>query len=350
MDIIGEENMPIFDLPDSPSGKSDDATETVKEEQTLDECAQFSHLSKASTLVDSTVYEDMSLFKRVIVVEIEMNIIKAKKKAKGKKNQRRWLTECDEEELQPSSSSSAGYAGYGSAYTPSRMYAQPRYTATSYYGYPANQRTRTKNGASNPSRYHQYGHSHDTDDTDPDFDNPPLADRNEAYYAFSRPDQSDYKRRSHAKEYMSYDSRTSKANNYYYQPWSDPHYEQKQQSPYYSTPPVRRRNAASPPSSQRPMTRRSSSPKSPTSPKKPTPPLTTQATEADARSHRIPPCYSLKYWDPSEQPFTLLGSVFDGNSLGKWIYDWTVYTYGPATPQGNLAGELWLLHFNFLGK
>jgi hypothetical protein len=39
----------------------------------------------------------------------------------------------------------------------------------------------------------------------------------------------------------------------------------------------------------------------------------------------------------------LLGSVFDANSLGKWIYDWTVYYYGPATPVSNMAGEFWLL-------
>lgn len=74
------------------------------------------------------------------------------------------------------------------------------------------------------------------------------------------------------------------------------------------------------------------------------------ATEADARKHRIPPGYSLKNWDPSEEPIVLLGSVFDANSLGKWVYDWTVYHHGPATPIAEMAGELWLLLIQLAGK
>lgn len=46
----------------------------------------------------------------------------------------------------------------------------------------------------------------------------------------------------------------------------------------------------------------------------------------------------------------LLGSVFDANSLGKWIYDWTVYHHGPATPISDMAGELWLLLIQLAGK
>jgi hypothetical protein len=46
----------------------------------------------------------------------------------------------------------------------------------------------------------------------------------------------------------------------------------------------------------------------------------------------------------------LLGSVFDANSLGKWIYDWTVYHHGPATPIADMAGELWLLIIQLAGK
>jgi hypothetical protein len=46
----------------------------------------------------------------------------------------------------------------------------------------------------------------------------------------------------------------------------------------------------------------------------------------------------------------LLGSVFDANSLGKWIYDWTVYHHGPATPISDVAGELWLLLIQLAGK
>lgn len=68
-----------------------------------------------------------------------------------------------------------------------------------------------------------------------------------------------------------------------------------------------------------------------------------KATEADARRAGIPAGYSYKNWDPTEEPILLLGSVFDANSLGKWIYDWTVFFYGPATPMSEVAGELWLL-------
>ena len=74
------------------------------------------------------------------------------------------------------------------------------------------------------------------------------------------------------------------------------------------------------------------------------------ATEADAAKHRIPDGYSLKNWDPTEEPILLLGSVFDANSLGKWIYDWTVYYHKAGTPMAEVAGELWLLLIKFAGK
>ncbi|KAG7289870.1 hypothetical protein NEMBOFW57_006247 [Staphylotrichum longicolle] len=82
----------------------------------------------------------------------------------------------------------------------------------------------------------------------------------------------------------------------------------------------------------------------------PPPPVTRQATEADAKRHRIPAGYSLKNWDPTEEPIVLLGSVFDANSLGKWIYDWTVYHHGAGSPIGEQAGELWLLLIQLSGK
>ncbi|KAM0481037.1 hypothetical protein ACHAPE_000215 [Trichoderma viride] len=75
-----------------------------------------------------------------------------------------------------------------------------------------------------------------------------------------------------------------------------------------------------------------------------------KATEADARKHRIPTGYSLKNWDPTEEPILLLGSVFDANSLGKWIYDWTVYRAGASSPIADMAGELWLLLIQLSGK
>lgn len=77
---------------------------------------------------------------------------------------------------------------------------------------------------------------------------------------------------------------------------------------------------------------------------------TAQATEADARNAGIPAGYSYKNWDPTEEPILLLGSVFDANSLGKWIYDWTVFFFGPATPMTEIAGELWLLLIQLAGK
>lgn len=86
-------------------------------------------------------------------------------------------------------------------------------------------------------------------------------------------------------------------------------------------------------------------------PKRPsTAKATAKATEEDARRAGIPAGYSYKNWDPTEEPIMLLGSVFDANSLGKWIYDWTVFHYGPATPLAEMAGELWLLLIQLAGK
>jgi hypothetical protein len=91
---------------------------------------------------------------------------------------------------------------------------------------------------------------------------------------------------------------------------------------------------------------------SPTPPKKPAKAEKTvrKATAEDAAKAGIPAGYSYKNWDPSEEPITLLGSVFDANSLGKWVYDWTVYSHGPATPLSDMAGDLWLLLIQLAGK
>ena len=74
------------------------------------------------------------------------------------------------------------------------------------------------------------------------------------------------------------------------------------------------------------------------------------ATEEDAARAKIPAGYSIKNWDPTERPIILLGSVFDANSLGKWIYDWTVYRYTASHPFADVAGELWLLLIKLAGK
>jgi hypothetical protein len=75
-----------------------------------------------------------------------------------------------------------------------------------------------------------------------------------------------------------------------------------------------------------------------------------KATEADAIREGIPAGYSIKHWDLTESPILLLGSVFDANSLGKWIYDWTVFHHGASTPMADVAGDLWLLLIKLAGK
>lgn len=54
--------------------------------------------------------------------------------------------------------------------------------------------------------------------------------------------------------------------------------------------------------------------------------------------------------DPLHPLADALGSVFDANSLGKWIYDWTVYHHGAGSPIGEMSGELWLLLIQLAGK
>ncbi|KAL1607942.1 hypothetical protein SLS60_002881 [Paraconiothyrium brasiliense] len=109
----------------------------------------------------------------------------------------------------------------------------------------------------------------------------------------------------------------------------------------------------SPKDNQNPNPRRGASHREPAKPSskesKPSP-NKTRATEEDARRAGIPKGYSIKHWDPTEEPILLLGSVFDANSLGKWIFDWTVFHHGPATPLAEMAGELWLLLIQLAGK
>ena len=74
------------------------------------------------------------------------------------------------------------------------------------------------------------------------------------------------------------------------------------------------------------------------------------ATDADARNHNIPVGYSLKNWDPNDEPILLVGSVFSASTLGKWIYNWTVYRHGVDTPIAEKADELRLLLTALFGK
>lgn len=97
---------------------------------------------------------------------------------------------------------------------------------------------------------------------------------------------------------------------------------------------------------------RRSSTTSKSSPRKerPSPKQAPVATQEDAARAGIPAGYSIKNWDPTEEPIILLGSVFDANSLGKWMYDWTVYKCGASTPMAEMAGDLWLLLIKLAGK
>ena len=123
---------------------------------------------------------------------------------------------------------------------------------------------------------------------------------------------------------------------YYYEPRTD-HRSRDQVPIYTSTDSKARPRRAS--YTTKPAQQQQQPPRRPTTASSPPP----KATEADARKAGIPAGYSYKNWDPTEEPILLLGSVFDANSLGKWIYDWTVFFFGPATPMSEVAGDLWLL-------
>lgn len=86
-------------------------------------------------------------------------------------------------------------------------------------------------------------------------------------------------------------------------------------------------------------------------PERPRPPPSHRpATLEDAIKCGVPTGYSLKHWDPTEEPIILLGSVFDSNSLGKWIYDWTVCCHSAGSPIAEYAGEVWLSLIELAGK
>jgi hypothetical protein len=90
---------------------------------------------------------------------------------------------------------------------------------------------------------------------------------------------------------------------------------------------------------RRSTTTRSS--RKPTKPCTKSPPI---ATEDEAIRAGIPAGYSIKNWDPTELPIVLLGSVFDANSLTKWIGDWNFYRRGECTPKADVGDglfELW---------
>lgn len=75
------------------------------------------------------------------------------------------------------------------------------------------------------------------------------------------------------------------------------------------------------------------------------------ATKKDARLRKIPTNYILDQWDPDEDPIIFCHNVFDANSLGTWIFDWTAWSYeGKECPMAAMAGDLWLLLIHLTGK
>lgn len=69
-----------------------------------------------------------------------------------------------------------------------------------------------------------------------------------------------------------------------------------------------------------------------------------------AKKHNIPADYSLKNWDPRERPLILLGSVFDANSLGEWIFNWTKFVHGRGHPATKIAASLWDMLIDFAAR
>lgn len=156
------------------------------------------------------------------------------------------------------------------------------------------------------------------------------ADEGFHYFEYDRgrgTDHRDYAQTS-SRRHDDFDDRRARETRYYEEPRRPAH--------------ARRASQSTP---QRPQTARPASFQ-----QKAAPPATRKATEADAKRWGISKGYSLKNWDPTEEPILLLGSVFDANSLGKWVYDWTVYSRGPSTPISEVAGELWLLLIQLSGK
>lgn len=69
-----------------------------------------------------------------------------------------------------------------------------------------------------------------------------------------------------------------------------------------------------------------------------------------AKKAGIPADYSLKNWDPRERPLILLGSVFDANSLGEWIFNWTKFVHGRNHAATKIAASLWDMLIDFAAR
>ena len=285
---VDENNMPFFDLPDAPSSKTDRPPGW--------------NANGPSSSLDATGHQDtdmdygngideISCFKRVILVDVEMHV----KDIMGS------FPPCT-----PPPNRTGDY--YPFSATPSPTGAHGFYSPRTGPSPRQHSRHETSGNAYRYSpRKSSYSHRAsygDSDDVEDDYTD---------YLVDGEQDSGPY---------------------YYYQDPGSANGESDES-------PTRRRRRESSTTSERPRPTRATPKKAPPTPK---------ATEADARKHRIPPGYSLKNWDPTEEPIMLLGSVFDANSLGKWIYDWAVYHHGSATSLADMAGELWLLLIQLAGK
>jgi hypothetical protein len=339
MDVDDEDEIPIFDLPDAPSSNADDEPEWNE----LAEDSGIQDQPHSSIYTDGQVdYEDLSFFKRVIVVEVKMNITQPKAQTSPYRSYYPFSAT-------PSPARSPSGAAYG--YPSPRHHSRDTPSSGDAYGYSPRGR-----GAFCP-RYNSSGHyataanvsRNKSSWSAPRYESKqPNSFAKRASYGDSDEEEYEYK------DYLvdgviyrmpvpSYKYRGHGTDRYYYAHahQGSTYKDEPDVTPQYEIPPPRRRRQWS--LIPKTQTTRPSLPHNKTAP-------TPKATEADARKHRIPPGYSLKNWDPSEEPIMLLGSVFDASSLGKWIYDWTVYHHGPATPIADMAEELWLHLIQLAGK
>ena len=66
-----------------------------------------------------------------------------------------------------------------------------------------------------------------------------------------------------------------------------------------------------------------------------------KATFEDFEEYKIPSHYDPKNWDPDERPILLADSIYDGFSLGAWVYRLTATEFGAEACESELAGNLW---------
>lgn len=254
----------------------------------------------------------------------------------------------------------------------------PRYTSTGEYATGPNPKvsSRRKQSFSQDPRYYEIHHPsrHERRHSHSYYRAPPgESDEDEIYevdgVTYVLPAQASHRRKEQNHHHTSqHQTRifshvpARRTDDYYYAQGFPTTYHEKADHPRYEdiparsatrvghhpAPPSSRGHSRRPSEAVTPNIARSATAKPSTQQKKTTP--VAKATEADARKHKIPTGYSLKNWDPSEEPIMLLGSVFDANSLGKWIYDWTVYTHGASKPMSDMAGDLWLLLIQLAGK